>query len=171
MEVIMINININHRVYSVDLELNCYADEHARPAISLTGAVGSEFEYEPIARATVNIPEFNQQMRQSGAFCVMDDWKEETWNVLAPSEFTEDTPWTFIKDYSENMGIQQGLIEHNIIEKMHISVRSGFEFVPLVLIKDEELVAQWREQKALVDKKRAMKVYKSILADIKKSYK
>ena len=69
------------------------------------------------------------------------------------------------------MGIQQGLIEHNIIEKMHISVRSGFEFVPLVLIKDEELVAQWREQKALVDKKRAMKVYKSILADIKKSHK
>ena len=169
MEVIMINININHRVYSVDLELNCYADEHARPAISLTGAVGSEFEYEPIARATVNIPEFNEEMRRSGAFSNLDEWDDRTFNN--ERIITEDHPWTFIKDYSENQGMLQQLVDNGIVEDLYTKVACGFSYADLVLIQDKDLVAQWKEQKAAVDKKRAMETYRSIVTSINESHK
>ena len=169
MEVIMININLVNQIYSVDLEINCYGDEHARPAISLKGAEGSLYEYEPIARATVNIPEFNEEMRRSGAFSNLDEMDDRTFNN--ERIITEDHPWTFIKDYSENEGMLQQLVDNGIVEDLYTRVACGFSYADLVLIQDKDLVAQWEEQKAAVDKKRAMETYRSIVTSIKESHK
>lgn len=87
-----------------------------RTAISLIGAPGTEYEGQPIAVATVNLPD---------------------------EELAEGN--VFIKDYSENEGIYDCLIDAGVIEKRIRFVVSGHIIVPECKLCDEILVTTEQE--------------------------
>jgi hypothetical protein len=95
-------------------------------ALQLVGAEDSPYEGEPIAMATVNLPHLNVGLTNGE-------------QVL-----------TFIKDWSENQGILDQLVEQNIVRRVcrqeqPVTVPTGYVQADLVEIIDQSLVADFKE--------------------------
>ena len=95
-------------------------------ALQLVGAEDSPYEGEPIAMATENLPHLNVGLTNGE-------------QVL-----------TFIKDWSENQGILDQLVEQNMVRRVcrqeqPVTVPTGYVQADLVEIIDQSLVADFKE--------------------------
>jgi hypothetical protein len=60
-------------------------------------------------------------------------------NLRFSAQMLPDANHTFIKDYSENTGVLEQLIEHGIVRDTGARAHSGFVEIPVVEIIEKEL--------------------------------
>jgi len=107
-EIMATRERVQYKEWDCELQRLEYANK--RVALTLVAWADNEetdiFQGEPIATATVNLP-------------------------LEKIEFDE----VLVKDYAENQGMLQALIDANIIEKPHREIRTGFVHCPVCKLK------------------------------------
>ena len=120
--------------------------------LQLIGAEGTDYEHEPIAIATCNLPE------QWEGFCddVRSHYIANPDRCLTRKGVKGPLPLTFIKDYSENEGMLDALFEHDICvgfnpdgeeTKDHDDMlwyHNGFIQAPIVAVCNPTLIEQYR---------------------------
>ena len=111
--------------YICECVVSAYRDGGAF-ALQLIGAEDSPYEREPIAMATVNLPHMGLGTGKGG-------------RVL-----------TFIKDWSENQGILDQLVEQNLVQRVcrhgaPVRVPTGFVEADLVEVICPTLVDDFKE--------------------------
>lgn len=123
--------------------------------LQLIGAEGTSYEHEPIAIATCNLPEqWDDFCHDVGVYNIANPdrclTREGINGVKGP------LPLTFIKDYSENEGMLDALLEHDIVvgftqngdETKHrddmLWYHNGFIRAPLVAVCDIPLIKAYR---------------------------
>ena len=109
--------------YICECIVSAYRDGGAF-ALQLVGAEDTPYEGEPIATATVNLPHMGLGAGKGG-------------RVL-----------TFIKDWSENQGILDQLVEQNLVERVYrqgepVRVPTGYVQADLVEVVSHQLVADF----------------------------
>ena len=120
--------------------------------LQLVGAEGISYEHEPIAIATCNLPEqWDDFCHDVGVHNIANPDK-----CLSREGVKGPLPLTFIKDYSENEGMLDFLLEHDIVvgftedgyetkdKDNMLWYFNGFIKAPIVAVCDITLVKAYR---------------------------
>ena len=148
----MNKVKMTFKDWDCELVVRPYMDPPLA-CIQLNGAEGTSYEHEPIAVATCNLPE------QWDDFCdaVRSHDIANPDRCLTREGVKGSLPLTFIKDYSENEGMLDALLEHDVVvgftengdETKHkedmVWLNNGFISAPLVAICNLTLAKQYRE--------------------------
>ena len=121
--------------------------------IQLVGAEGTSYEHEPIAIATCNLPEqWDDFCHDVGVYNIANPDR-----CLSRKGVKGSLPLTFIKDYSENEGMLDSLLEHDIVigftedgeetkdKDNMLWYHNGFIQAPIVAVSNATLIKQYRE--------------------------
>lgn len=109
------------RVHFLDYDcvVGFHTYQNGRTAIQLYDAEDGS----PVATASVNITAVSKQL----------------WSEFAITLDVDEKQLVCIKDYSENEGILDALLESDIVEHTPINLPAGFSYVPLCVIHKEVL--------------------------------
>ena len=120
--------------------------------LQLIGAEGTSYEHEPIAIATCNLPEqWDDFCHDVGVYNIANPDK-----CLSREGVKGSLPLTFIKDYSENEGMLDALLEHDIVvgftqdgdetknKDDMLWYHNGYIGAPLVAVCDIALIKAYR---------------------------
>tara|TARA_R100001460_G_C3510924_1_gene171453 strand:+ start:122 stop:589 length:468 start_codon:yes stop_codon:yes gene_type:complete len=148
----MNKVKMTFKDWDCELVVRPYMDPPLA-CIQLVGAEGTSYEHEPIAIATCNLPEqWDDFCHDVGVYNIANPDK-----CLSREGVKGSLPLTFIKDYSENEGMLDALLEHDIVvgftengdETKHkddmLWYHNGFIRAPLVAVSDLTLIKQYRE--------------------------
>ena len=94
---------VNFAGYECSVAISHYDDEFKRPHLQLYDVD----DYAPVATATSNFPYFWEHPNLGSA--ILSDMED-----LDLHEYMN--PWTLIKDYSENSGVLDALVQANIVK-------------------------------------------------------
>ena len=120
--------------------------------LQLVGAEGTDYECEPIAIATCNLPEqWDDFCHDVGVYNIANPDR-----CLSREGVKGPLPLTFIKDYSENKGMLDALLEHDIVigftedgeetkdKDNMLWYHNGFIQAPIVAVCNPTLIEEYR---------------------------
>ena len=145
----LVNLTFGH--WDCEVVVRPYADPPLA-CLQLVGAEGTDYECEPIAIATCNLPEqWDDFCHDVGVYNIANPDR-----CLSREGVKGPLPLTFIKDYSENKGMLDALLEHDIVigftedgeetkdNDNMLWYHNGFIQAPIVAVCNPTLVKEYR---------------------------